>query len=427
MSNKELNKAMVVGLVIEKKITQKEAAKRLSLSTRQIKRLVKKIRSEGPSSIAHGSRGKPKPHKYCINIQNKIVSLIQEKYYDFGPTLAAEKLKELDGIQVSNEWLRTLMIKRGLWRAKQRRMPVHSPRARRPRYGDLIQIDGSHHAWFEERGPKCVVLVFVDDATGRIQTVHFCPSENLKGYLVATKSYLEQHGCPKEIYTDKHSVFTINHMRGGEQKGKSHYAKVLSEFNIKQHLANSPQAKGRVERMNRTLQDRLLKELRLNNICTIEAANDFMPKFIEKYNTQFSRVPKEAINSHLLLTQEQIDNMDRILAIKEHRRVSKALTVQYLNRIYVINQVRAIRSLRKQGVMVHEMLNGEVKMFFNDTELAIEFFEYANNYIPSTSRKELDIELDSQEHKKEANKTEIPGSLIQQKGTLSPWTTRGHF
>ena len=416
MSKEELNKAMVVGQAIDKKITQKEAALRLNLSIRQIKRLAKKIRAKGPQSIAHKSRGNPKTLKYCIDVQNKVFNLLQEKYPDFGPTLAAEKLKEIDGINVSNEWLRLLMIKRGLWRAKQKRPPIHNPRTRRARYGELIQIDGSHHAWFEGRGPKCVALVFVDDATSHLQIVHFCETEDLKGYLTATKAYLEQYGCPKEIYTDKHSVFTVNHMRGGENKGKTHYAKVLSAFNIKQHLANSPQAKGRVERMNRTLQDRLLKEFRLNNISTIEDANEFMPKFIVKYNNRFAKKAKEDIDAHLLLTKEKLDNLDEILAFKEHRSVSKAMTVQYQNKIYIINQVQAVRTLRKQGVTVYEMLNGDIRMFSRSQELAIEFFEYADNYIAPVSRKELDIQLDSQESDLISIDNNLPGTLITQRG-----------
>lgn len=415
MSKKELNKAMIIGLVLDKRISQIEAAERLQISTRQIKRLVKRVRLQGPESLIHGSRGKKKPLKYCSKIQVKILDLIKSKYRDFGPTLAAEKLEEIDNINVSVEWLRQFMMKKGLWRAKQKKIQIHSPRARRKCYGELVQIDGSHHAWFEDRGPKCVALVFVDDATSRLQTVHFCKTEDLKNYLIATKSYLEAYGCPKEIYTDKHSVFTVNHMRGGENKGKTHYAKVLSAFNIKQHLANSPQAKGRVERMNRVLQDRLVKEFRMAEISDIDAANAYMSKFIDKYNIKFAKPAKAAHNHHILLTEEQKNNMNYILAVKEYRKVSKALTVQYQNKIYVINNIRAVRTLRKKGVIVYAMLDGSIKIYCDDKELSIDFLEYADNYIASISRKELDIELDSQNEEFESIKN-IPGSPVNQRG-----------
>jgi hypothetical protein len=401
MSKKELNIAMVISLAIDKRITQKEAADRLGICTRQIKRLVKKIRLDGPHSIAHNNRGKASSKKYPKSIENKILAFIQDKYYDYGPTLAAEKLLELDGIRVSNEWLRKLMIRNGLWRAKQRRPVIHYPRARRSQYGELIQLDGSHHAWFEDRGPKCVALVFVDDATTRLQAVHFCTTEDLRNYIDATMDYVKKYGCPKEIYTDKHSVFTVNHMRGGEKKGQTHFAKILQELNIKQHLANSPQAKGRVERMNRTLQDRLLKEFRLNNISTIADANAFMPKFIEQFNEKFSKPASEDINAHLLLTKEQANNLDNIFAIKEHRKVSKALTVQHNNIIYAINKVKSVLTLRSRGVKVYEMPNGDIKMFCNQKELDIQILEYAENYNPEISRKELDIKLDSVKYDEE--------------------------
>lgn len=394
MSTKDATRIMVIGQVIEKKLSQKNAASKLEISTRQLRRLINRVKLCGPLAISHQGYGKPSKRKYSIAVVKQVLALIKEKYSDFGPTLAVEKLAAIDEIKVSDEWLRQVMIKNGLWRAKQKRLIIHQPRTRRPQYGELLQMDGSHHAWFEDRGPKCVALVFVDDATSRLQWLHFCQTEDLIGYFTAMKAYVERHGCPKEIYTDKHSVFTINHMRGGENKGQTQFARMLKDLNIKQNLANSPQAKGRVERMNRVLQDRLVKEFRIANISTIEEANAFVPNYIARHNQQFAKSALEETDAHTLLSAEQNDNLDYIFAIQEHRQVTKALTVQYNNKIYAINQVRAIRTLRKRGVMVYEMLNSQIKIFSGDQELAIGFLELADNYQTAISRKELDIKLD---------------------------------
>jgi len=400
MSEKDANRAIVIGQALEKQITQKEAATRLNISTRQVRRLIKRIKQQGPLSVVHKGRGKPSKRKFTQDMIKQVLELIKEKYYDFGPTFAVEKLAAIDGVKISREWLRQILLEYGLRKARHRRQVIHQPRTRRPQYGDLIQVDGSHHAWFEARGPKCVALVFVDDATSKLQAVHFCESENLIGYFTSMKAYVENYGCPQEIYTDKHSVFTVNHMRGGEQKGKTQFARMLKELNIKQHLANSPQAKGRVERMNGVLQDRLVKELRMANISTIDNANAFMPEFIMNYNKKFAKPAQSEINSHSALPVYcDAKAIENIFSIQEPRKVSKALTVQYKNAVYVINQIRAVRTLRKRGVMVHERINGDIKMFFGEQELAIEFFEYADNYHQPMSRKELDIQLDHNKYK----------------------------
>ncbi|KRT56663.1 Integrase core domain, partial [endosymbiont of Ridgeia piscesae] len=356
------------------------------------------VHLQGPLAVVHRGRGKPSKRKHSKVFTDQALKLPQGKYNDFGPTLAAEKLASIDAIKVSNEWLRRLMIKNGLWRAKTKRIVVHQLRNRRPQYGELIQIDGSHHAWFEKRGAKCVALVFVDDATSKLQAVHFCPTEDLRGYFAAMSAYVKSYGCPKEIYTDKHSVFTVNHMRGGENKGQTQFARMLQNLNIKQHLANSPQAKGRVERMNRVLQDRLVKEFRMANISDIDADNAFMPRFIEQFNRKFAKPAVEDTDGHIALSEEQVEALEYIFSIQEKRQVSKALTVQYNNAIYVISQIRAIRTLRKRGVTVYEKLNGNIKIFSDKQELVADLLEYVDNYHKPLSRKELDIELDQHIH-----------------------------
>jgi len=395
MSKTELDRTIVIGQVVAKQLPQAKAALMLGLSTRQIKRLVRRFKREGPHALCHRGRGKPSHRQYPKDLIEKVLAHLRTTYVGFGPTLAAEKLKEQERLVVSREWLRQLMIQEGLWQAKTKKHnKIYYPRARRARYGELVQVDGSHHAWFEDRGPKCVALVFVDDATSRLLQVYFCHTENLQGYLEALKRYVLHWGIPQELYTDKHAVFTVNHMRGGEQKGETHFAKTLKQLNIKHHLANTPQAKGRVERMNRVLQDRLIKEFRLNNISSISDANAFMPTFIEDYNRRFAKPAQSPENKHLSLTDGQRLSLEDIFAIEEKRRVSKALTVQYENKVYAIGQVRAIRTLRKRGVMVRKYLNQNIKMFFDGQPLDIKLLEIDHNYKAPLSRKELDIQLD---------------------------------
>lgn len=398
MSTKDANKAIVIGQILEKKLSQKEAAIRLKLSTRQIRRLTRRVQLQGPLAVVHKGKGRSSYRKISDTMRHKILGLLEEKYPDFGPTLAAEKLYEIEGIKISNEYLRKLMISSGKWKAKQKRIVIHQQRNRRAQYGELIQIDGSHHAWFEDRAPKCVALVFVDDATSRLQKVYFCSSENLHNYFFAMHEYVQQYGCPLETYTDRHSVFTINHMRGGEKKGQTQFARMLYDLNITQNLANSPQAKGRVERMNRVLQDRLVKEFRIANISSINEANAFMNKYITDYNKKFAKPATLEADRHRELTSEQKGNLEYIFAIQDNRKVSKALTVQYENAVYAISQVRAIRTLRKRGVKVYELLNGDVKMFSDNRELAINILEYTQKDRKDISRKELDTKLDHYLH-----------------------------
>lgn len=421
MSKKELNISTVVCQYLDGRISQKDAASRLSMSVRQIRRIAAKISEKGPSGLVHKSRGRRSSRKASLELETKVLQLMCSLYIDFGPTLASEKLNDEHGITVSREWLRKLLIANGLWRAKPKRNNItHYPRARRECYGELIQIDGSHHAWFEERAPKCVALVFVDDSTGKLQHVHFCETEDLRCYIKATMDYLVLHGCPKEIYTDKHSVFTVNNMRGGEKKGKTQYARILQELNIEHHLANSPQAKGRVERMNRTLQDRLVKEFRLKGISSIKQANEHMLEFIEKFNNKFAVSPIKSSNLHLKLTSEQQDNLDKIFSIKEPRTVSKALTVQHNNKIYAINNVRAVRTLRKRGVTVHEMPSGKIRIYSGDDLLDSQFLEDARHSKQAVSRKELDIKLDSVKNLPAANQSNNTGHFhVAGKGDIS--------
>jgi hypothetical protein len=216
-----------------------------------------------------------------------VIELVRLRCADFGPSLAAEVLLAKDGVKVSRETLRKWMVEDGLWLSRKQRRSFHQPRLRRESYGELIQIDGSDHRWFEERGASCSLLVFNDDATGKLMQLRFVPSESTSSYFDCLRGYLDAHGCPVAFYSDKHTVFRINRdAKGGA--GVTQFGCALAELNIEIICANSSQAKGRVERVNRTLQDRLVKELRLDDVCDLQAGNVFLPKFLERFNEKFS-------------------------------------------------------------------------------------------------------------------------------------------
>ena len=234
-------------------------------------------------------RGRASNHRMGTEKRERLTALLRDKYADFGPTLAAEKLLELEGFTVSRESIRQVQIAQGLWKPKRRRVRrVFQLRERRARFGELIQIDGSPHAWFEDRGPRCTLIVFIDDATGRLTALRFVPAETTRGYLEALRSHILEHGRPLALYSDRHGIFRLNAKDAQSGDGKTEFGRVAARLDIASIHALTPQAKGRVERANQTLQDRLVKELRLSGIGSIEAVNGFVPRFMVTWNTRFA-------------------------------------------------------------------------------------------------------------------------------------------
>jgi hypothetical protein len=260
MSQKELNRVDVIRDVCEKRITQINAAKLLNLTRRQVQRLVNKYRIDGSSGLVSLRRGQPSNRRFSPEFKQKTLNIIKDKYADFGPTFANEKLLEKHNIKLSSETLRHRMVDEGLWKFRTKPKPkIYQPRYRRECLGELVQIDGSHHDWFEGRADKCCLLVFIDDATGRLMTLRFSEVESTYDYMNATRQYIEQHGKPVAFYSNRHSVFKINKKAPLTGKQMTEYGRALYELNIELICANSSQAKGRVERANKTLQDRLIK------------------------------------------------------------------------------------------------------------------------------------------------------------------------
>ncbi len=317
MSEKEIIKTQVMNQLEKKAITQRMAAEQLGISIRHVKRLSKIYQERGLEGLINKSRGKPSHNQLREEVKKSIVNLILEKYRDFGPTLATEKLVELHGIKISDESVRKIMISEGLWKHRRKqKLKVFQMRERRACFGELIQIDGSDHDWFEGRSPRSTLLVFVDDATGKLVELWFVSHESFFGYCEASRHYFERYGKPGAFYSDKHGIFHLNNPRVSPGDGLTDFGRAMSELCIEIICANTPQAKGRVERANKTLQDRLTKELRLQNISSPEEANLWLPEFIQDYNNRFATTPRSDLDFHIPLSVS--DNLDFILCRKEN-------------------------------------------------------------------------------------------------------------
>jgi transposase len=373
MSEKEIKKTEMMNQLAEKQITQRIAAERLGISVRQVKRLWNKYQDQGAEGLINKSRGKPSHNQLDEEIKKKVVELVLERYRDFGPTLATEKLVEIHKIKISDESVRKIMIAEGLWKhRRKRKLRVFQMRERRAFFGELIQIDGSDYAWFEERGPRCTLLVFVDDATGMLVELWFVPHESFFAYCEASRHYFERYGLPGAFYSDKHGIFHLNNPKTTTGDGMTDFGRAMKELGIEIICANTPQAKGRVERANKTLQDRLTKELRLQNISTIEEANLWLPKFMEDYNQRFATTPRSPLDFHVPLSDS--NNLDFILCRKETRILSKNLTFQYYKKIYQIHVDRPTYALRNATVTVLENAYNEIIVLYKNQPINFDVY-----------------------------------------------------
>ncbi len=359
MSGQELDRAEWMSRLRERRTTQAQVAEHLGLTVRQVERLFRAYKAGGAAALVSKKRGRPSPRRLSTSLREQVVALVRERYADFGPTLAQEKLTESHGVKVSVETLRKWMLADGIWTSRsQRASRPHPPRLRRPCLGELVQIDGCDHEWFEDRAPRCVLLVYVDDASSRLMRILFVESESTFDYFEATRGYLEQHGRPVAFYSDKAGIFRINakQPKGGE--GTTQFARALAELNIDILCANSPQAKGRVERAHQTLQDRLVKELRLRGIASIETANEYAPLFVADYNRRFARTPQSSHDAHRPLRPS--DDLGEVLRWKEQRKLTQNLTVHYRRVLYVVDATAEALALRGKLVDVHQTEDGKV-------------------------------------------------------------------
>ena len=392
MSEKELKRSQIMSQLEKKGITQSKAAEELRISTRQLKRLWKAYQEQGPQGLINKSRGKPSHNQLKEEVKSKALDLILERYRDFGPTLATEKLMVDHGVKISDESVRKIMITEGLWKQRRKRkMRVFQMRERRASFGELIQIDGSDHDWFEGRGPRCTLLVYVDDATGKLVELWFVPHESFFGYCEATRHYLERYGKPGAFYSDKHGIFHPNNPRTTPGDGLTDFGRAMEELGIEIICASTPQAKGRVERANRTLQDRLTKELRLLNISTPEKANLWLPGFMQDYNQRFATTPRSNLDFHAPLTE--MDNLDHILCRKDTRTLSKNLTFQYNRTIFQIHIDRPAYAMRNAKVTVLERPNQEIIVLYKNKPIHYGVYYQQHKQAEVVSSKSIDFAL----------------------------------
>jgi transposase len=395
MSSGERERSHLVRLTVEGKLRQREAAERLGLGLRQFKRLVQGWRRAGDAGLVNRQRGGVSNNALPASTLSRIEALLREHYADFGPTLAAEKLAERDGIVVSRETVRQVQIRLQLHRPKRRRAKrVFQLRERRPRFGELVQIDGSPHDWFEGRGPRCTLIVFIDDATGRLTALRFAPAESFKAYVAALRDHVLAQGVPLAFYSDRHGIFRVNAKDAAGGDGKTEFGRVAARLGIELIHALTPQAKGRVERANQTLQDRLIKEMRLRQIGSMDAAQAFLPTFISWWNETLAVTPRDAAPAHRPWTKGP-DALELALARQEERVLSKALTFSYRGTKYCVKTPGPGTALRGAKVLVHDLADGRMHVTYKDRGLACTAYGSYPVPAPAEDEKTLDLRVDA--------------------------------
>ena len=394
MTKKEASRYDTIRKLINKKIDGTEASKALHLTVRQTKRIKAAVIVFGIKGVIHGNRGHDSNRKIDKTVIKEVKELLIAEYHDFNPLLAQEKLFEINKISLSKETVRQLMIKEKLWKPKRKgEKKKHAWRERKDNYGDMDQFDGSYHNWFEGRneievGLEQCLLLAVDDATGKITGAEFDYNEGVRPVFGFWKRYFEDHGLPLAIYLDKFSTYKVNHKNAVDNKElMTQFERAMSQLNVRVIHANSPQAKGRVEKMNDTLQRRLVKEMRLAKINTIVGANKFLKEvFIPKLNKQFAVVPKKPADLHRKLSDKQLKELDSILSIRSERTVNNDYTVRFKGEYFQLKEIQPTTVYKKSEVTIEEHLDGELKICARG--------HYLNYFkLPEKPKKEIDIKL----------------------------------
>jgi transposase len=393
MSNREITRLELMQRLKDKRLRQCEASRMLGISIRQVRRLFRAYKDQGPPGLISKRRGKPSHNQLDPETVQKAIDLICEHYRDFGPTLAHEKLTEKHDLRLSRESVRQIMIAEEWWKPKRaKKPPVYQMRERRACFGELVQIDGSDHDWFEGRAPRCTLLVYIDDATGRLGELWFVPEETFFGYCEASRHYFERFGKPVAFYSDKHGIFRVNQPRPlGTTSGLTQFGRAMQDLDVQIICANTPQAKGRIERANQTLQDRLVKELRLRGISDINRANDFLTEFRQDYNRRFAVVPRSNHDAHRSLLKNE--NLDVILTHQNVGTLSKNLTVQSKGVIYQIQSNRPDYALHNAQVTVCQNAKGEVTILYKKESLSYTIFQKALRQAEVVDIKNLDRQI----------------------------------
>jgi len=365
MTPKELSRYEIIIKLINKEINGTMAAKQLNLTVRQVKNIKARVKKQGAKGIVHRSRGQPSNRRLKEPKIKQMETLIKKHYADFGPTFAAEKLKKIHHLKVSREKLRRLMVGWDLWQPKPRKKnkKYRIWRARKEQYGEMIQFDGSYEHWFEERAPECCLLAAIDDATGKLSKLEFAEHEGVKPIFSFWQSYLQERGKPLNIYLDRLRTYKQNLKSVvDDPEARTQFQRAMElNLNIKIIHAFSPQAKGRVERLFGTLQDRLIKELRLRNISDMKTANEFLKKeYLDDFNACFAVKPAKRGNLHLSLTQWEKEHLEQIFSIQKTRVVANDFTIRYENKWFQLAEKQPCLVRRKEKVTVEERIDGRI-------------------------------------------------------------------
>lgn len=387
MSQIELARYDVIKQLIDGQINGTDASKQIGVSVRHVKRLKAKVSQQGAGGLIHGNRGKTSNRKLDIKIITQAEKYLKEKYYDFGPTFASEKLEENHNIKINKESVRQMMASLGLWKSKLRKSGKkhYTWRARKDNPGELEQFDGSYHIWFGDE-ESCLLLA-VDDATGKITHAKFDYHEGIEPVFNFWLEYEEKQGFPLSIYLDKFSTYKINHKNAVDNEDwMTQFERAMSQVGVNLITAHSPQAKGRVERMFETLQDRLVKELRLAGITNIDEANIFLEKYIPEFNAKFAVVPARKKDLHKKPIKGIKEKLPQIFSLQNERIVMNDYTVRFANSYYQLDEIQPTTVYKKDKVTVEEHLDGDIKISLKD--------KYLNfKVLPKRPRKEIDIKL----------------------------------
>lgn len=363
VSKRDLKKLHMMKKVEEGSVKQREAAEFLRISERQIRRIAKRFKEEGAAGIPHKLRGLESVRGYSAELKARVKVIYQAKYKGFGPTLAAEKLKEVEGIEISKETLRQWLIEMGEWRKVRKSREHRQRRQRKGHKGEMVQMDGSHHDWYEGRGDKSVLMGYIDDATSEVYG-RFYDYEGTVPAMDSFRRYIEINGIPMSMYVDRHTTYKST-AKGLDESGEeflSEFGRALKEIGVELIHAYSPQAKGRVERLFRTFQDRVVKEMRIKGIKSNEEANSFLEGYLPEYNKRFSIKAREDGDLHMSLPEDM--DIRRVLCMKSERILKNDFTIAYESKLYqVLDKTKADK------VIVEKWLDGKLVISYRGIAL----------------------------------------------------------
>jgi transposase len=367
MKPREIKRLHLIYQALGRKISQKQAAEVAGLSPRQMRRLMKRVEAEGDWGILHRRRGQPSNRRIADQTKQKVLALFEKHYPDYGPTLASEKLHERHRIEIHPETLR-LWLRQARLPYKQRKARPHRQwRPRRSCFGEMVQLDGSHHDWLEGRGPKLVLMGYIDDATSTVEA-RFYDHEGTVPALDSFRSWVQRYGIPCSVYLDKHTTYrspqmpTVEEQLQGREQSQSQFQRAMSELGVEVIHAHSPAAKGRIERLFQTLQDRLVKELRLAGAATLAEANQLLEWYLPLYNQRFRVEAAQPTDLHRRVPARL--DLDTVLCLKTQRRLNADSTVQHDGQVYLVED-----RIKAQTITVHQSLDGSIRLSCHNRSL----------------------------------------------------------